>query len=501
MSKIGVIDRSGEKVGPIWLVPGISKINIYSLLLVCFFSIGLNSFINIFQPYILSENLLLDIGVQGRVTSLMSGIQEVIAILFLAPIGALADKIGRRPVFATGFILIGTGFFLYPWATSIEMLAAFRFIYAIGAACVTAMLATTIADYPQDPSRGKLIGFAGVLQGLGVVSAVFILNGLPDFYTGLGVEDPVWAGRYSLWTVMCICLFVAAIVRFGMKAGTPGGDAKKDNVLTLMKVGLKQGKNPRIALSYGAAFVSRGDLVIVSNFLMLWLVLAGRESGLDGPAAQARAGMISGLVQLCAVCFAPVMGILIDRINRVSAVIIAVTLAAIGYINMGLLDDPLGPRMYVAAALLGAGEIAGVLASQALIAQDAPERERGSVFGTFGFFGAIGIFVAIIVGGQLFDNWRPGGPFIFMGCVNILLFIFAVWVRIYHPGISPGQVKADASQEEGAASTGGATETLSGSTSAAGAIASAEAKEKGSPPEGTAVQSSETPKAPEDPKP
>ena len=48
-----VIDTSQQKVGPVWLTRGTSRYNLYSLLLVAFFSIGLTSFINTFQGYIL----------------------------------------------------------------------------------------------------------------------------------------------------------------------------------------------------------------------------------------------------------------------------------------------------------------------------------------------------------------------------------------------------------------------------------------------------------------
>ena len=109
--------------------------------------------------------------------------------------------------------------------------------------------------------------------------------------------------------------------------------------------------------------------------------------------------MFYGLVQTCALLWAPVIGILIDRLNRVTALCIAVSLAAIGYTSLGLVTDPIGPQMFAAAVVLGMGEVSGVLASQALIGQEAPDRERGSVFGTFGFTGAIGILAAVSIGG------------------------------------------------------------------------------------------------------
>ena len=429
------IDPSGLKFGPIWLTPGVTFINAWTLLLVAFFSIGLTSFINVFQPYILTEHLgiprgsLLEPGEQGQVTALLSLTQEVIMLSLLIPIGMAADKIGRRTIFALGFFLLAVGFTLYPTATSLTQLIAFRFVYAIGAACVVAMLATTQADYPQDASRGKMIGLTGVLQGIGVVSAILLLNQLPLFYRDIA-ESPIWAGRFSLWTVAAICLFVALAARFGLKGGTPKEESKRESFVHLFGAGLKAGRNPRIALAYGAAMIARVYLVIVSNFFILWLVLSGVEPGLETDAAQGQAGLFAAFVQICAVMFAPLAGYMIDKVNRVTALCMAAGVAAVGYLSMGLVTEPLGPQMFIAGVFLGAGEISGIIASQALIGQEAPERERGSVFGFFGFCGAAGIMIALGVGGYLFDNVARTGPFLFMGCANILLLTIAIIVRI-----------------------------------------------------------------------
>lgn len=430
------IDRTGKNIGPLWLVPGVSYLNAYTLLFAAFVSIGLNSFLNAFQPYILTEHLGIPAGTefepgeQGRVTSVLGIIQEIMMISLLGPIGALADKIGRRPIYVAGFCLIATGYVLYPTATSLPVLYAYRFIYASGAACIVAMLATVIADYPQNASRGKMIGACGFLQGLGVVISIFILMRLPAWYSGLTGADGVWAGRYSLWTVALICLIAAVVLRVGLKGGVPKADSKRDNFFSLLKTGFRAARNPRIALSYGAAMISRGDLVLVSTFFALWLTQAGIASGLSPQEASERTGMFYGLVQLCALLWAPVIGVLIDRLNRVTALCIAVTLAAVGYTSLGLVTDPIGPQMYAAAVVLGMGEVSGVLASQALIGQEAPERERGSVFGTFGFTGAIGILVTVSAGGYLFDFWAPSAPFVVMGIANVALLVAAVIVRL-----------------------------------------------------------------------
>jgi MFS family permease len=109
---------------------------------------------------------------------------------------------------------------------------------------------------------------------------------------------------------------------------------------------------------------------------------------------------------------------------------VASALACFGYVWFGLQDDPFRPAMYVAAVFLGVGEMSGILASQALVGQVAPERGRGAVIGVFTLCGSVGIFLAAIVGGILFDAWRPSAPYVVVGCVSGLLCLLAIhtWV-------------------------------------------------------------------------
>jgi MFS family permease len=84
--------------------------------------------------------------------------------------------------------------------------------------------------------------------------------------------------------------------------------------------------------------------------------------------------------------------------------------------------------MYIAAAMVAAGEMAANIASISLIGYEAPERSRGAVIGVFSLCGAVGIAVVAAIGGWLFDNWKPVGPFVYMACSNAFLFCLALGV-------------------------------------------------------------------------
>jgi MFS family permease len=82
--------------------------------------------------------------------------------------------------------------------------------------------------------------------------------------------------------------------------------------------------------------------------------------------------------------------------------------------------------MYVAAAFVGAGEMGANISATSLIGKEAPDRGRGAVLGLYSLFGAVGIMVVGLVGGWLFDNWRPVGPFLYMAASNVLMVVLAL---------------------------------------------------------------------------
>jgi MFS family permease len=116
----------------------------------------------------------------------------------------------------------------------------------------------------------------------------------------------------------------------------------------------------------------------------------------------------------------------VDRFDRTLGVALAMALAAIAYLTVGLIPDPLSPAMYFAAVLLGIGEMSGILSSQSLVGQVSGDRGRGAVIGVFSMFGAAGILSITLVGGRLFDSWRPSAPYIVMGVADAVLAVFAL---------------------------------------------------------------------------
>jgi MFS family permease len=429
-------DTNGVRLRPLplWLAPGVSIANAWTFMFANFAVIGTLAFLNVAQSYILTEHLNLAKDIQGTVSGDLAFWNELIIIALASPFGILSDRIGRRPIIVFAMIAIGAGFALYAFATTTLDLTVGRIVYAIGAAAGSGMIATIGADYPQEASRGKMIGLSSVMNAFGVVLLSAALGSVPNILREAGL-DPIAAGRWMMLLTAGFCLIAAVVFQIGLKGGVPAAHAERPPLGALVRVGFSAARNPRIALSYAAAFTSRGDLVVVGVFISLWAVQAGTAAGLDSSEALRRGTIVFAISQTMALLWAPVMGWIMDRVNRVTAIAVAMVLAGAGYLGTGMLSSPLeGPAIAVF-IVLGIGQISALMTSQGLIGQETRDQDRGAVVGMFSLCGAVGVLFATAVGGRLFDSWAPYAPFVIMGIANIGLLVAAVIIRLKAPGL------------------------------------------------------------------
>jgi len=427
-------------LGPIWLSSGVTRGNAFTKFYASFISIGMLSGMSLLQGYILAEHLGIPRAEQGRVLGQITLVTEIILIATMPIAGALADRIGRRPMLIASILLIALGYGLYPYATSLEELYRYRIIYALGAAGAASIIATLTNDYPQNRSRGKMIGFSAVMNSLGVAFVGSGLGQIPALLQPHGV-DAVTGGKALFLTCSLLCLVSALIFHKGLKGGTIAEPGEQLPFKTLMTSGLRAMQNPRICLSYATAFTGRSDLVIKAIFLSLWAIQDARSFGLNPGTAMARFGIILLLMQIASLIWQPIYGALMDKLNRVTASMISLALAAIGYTSMALITSPLDFKMMPFFIILTLGSSSAIMASIALVGQEAPPKERGAVIGVNGMFGALGILIFSYYGGIWFDEWRPAAPFIVIGLVQAALLLVALVIRLKAPGHIPAKAK------------------------------------------------------------
>lgn len=420
------------RIGPIEFAPGISGINAWTFLYLNFMIMPVVSFLSIAQPYVLSEIVGVPAAETGRLTGYLSTMQEFVALGLINLVGALSERVGRRPLYALGVFIAGLGFALYSTADSVTDLYVYRFVYAVGVSLAGVMIGVTAADYPAETSRGKLSGATGLLNGLGVaLAAGLMLPQLPAVFQAQGATSAE-AGRYMLLVMAGLAIGTAVIMQFGLKGGTPTGRPQKVGLQQALRVGLSQGlANPRLMVCYAGSFVARADLTLIAVFVSLWLNQAGRNKGLDASDAFKQAGLMIVIIQMSSLLWAPVAGFLIDRFHRLLCVCAALMVAGVGYTVLGFQEDPFTPIGYVGAVVVGIGQMSVILTVTGLLGQETPINIRGSVISFAGLCGAVGILVTSFLGGYLFDHWMISGPVVFTGIANlgVLAFALRVWLK------------------------------------------------------------------------
>jgi len=418
------------RLGPFRFAPGWSRGNAATVWLASFFTIGLAAFISFLQPYLLNEVLRIPVAEQGRLTGNLGFLQELVVIVLASFAGAWSDRVGRRRVFCLGLLLMGAGLFIYPLAADTLQLSLFRLVFAVGIALAPLMLSACVVDAIQEQSRGRWVASNNLLQGFGVVAMSLGLARLPDWFADRGA-DALSAGRYAFWVAAAIAVLAAASMALGLpraaaRSTTSGGAALGASVLQAARLARA---NPRLGIAYGAAFIGRGDFVVIGVFFSLWITQAGIAAGLTPAASVARGGMLFGILQLAAMAWAFFMGMIADRLDRVTSLCIALGLATVGYLLLGQVDDPFGRGFIPVAILVGVGEISVIVASGALLGQEAPAVGRGPVIGLYNAIGGVGILFATLAGGYVFDHLGPTVPFTMMALLNAVLLGAALLVR------------------------------------------------------------------------
>lgn len=433
-------DTAGRKFLFVWLQPGITALNAVVFCYAAFATIGLLTFISTGTALVLNAKFGIETSEQGTISGDLVIVTEIVQLLIFGVVGVLADRIGRRELFAAGMLVMGIGYLLYPFADSVTELIVYRAVYAAGLGASTGMLQTVTADYPQDRSRGKFVALGGMFNGVGVI-CVTVLFGrfVPPALIDAGY-DALTTTKIVHIIVFAVCAISSVIYMLGLKKGAPASHEERLPMRDLVLSGYAEARrNPRIALAYASAFVARSDLVVLGTFTVLWGAVAGVEQGMDPAVASARGAGIFGLASAAALVWLAILGSFMDRYNRVSGAIFCMALAAIGYSAVWLVDNPLSGAAVPYFVLLGVGQISAFFGATTLISQEAPRLSRGAVVGAFNMCGAIGIFFASGLGGRLFDAVGPAAPFMLIACANAVVCVLAIIVRIKSPGHIPSR--------------------------------------------------------------
>ncbi|OQR93147.1 hypothetical protein ACHHYP_02857 [Achlya hypogyna] len=439
------------------LKENVTALNFVAFVLASGLAICMYVFLSSTQGFVLGDILGVPSARLGDISGNLTLFDECVSLVMVYAWGVYSDRIGRNGIYGLGFVLIGAGLVAYPYATSYNSdLIVYRALYAVGAAATSSMLTAVLADYAAESDRGKVSGLVGLMSGVGALLAVFVFLPLPTKFAsaveGLRISYAVVGGFAVLFGLFLFFALRPKAVNdaallsqaHGIAPLEPSKPVETPSFVAGFKAGIAAAKDGKVLLGYMGSFLARGDTIIITIFLPLWVYKYYIEHHLctatdvnspdikdDCRKAYIVASIVGGVVQTAALVSAPVFGYIGDRVYRPLVVLASTIIGGIGYFWLYLSTDPTAPIMYLVAVVVGIGEMGIVVSSLSLVTSKAiPCQLRGSVSGAYSFFGTIGILITSKLGGYLFDHWTSTAPFFIMAVGNVICAVVAIGVML-----------------------------------------------------------------------
>lgn len=332
--------------------------------------------------------------------------------LVAAPIwGRVSDRRGRRPLLLAGLFASAVSYLIFALADSMAVLLLSR--VAAGAAGGTIAVAQAyVADSTEGGDRAHGLGLIGAASGLGIMLGPAI----GGFFSawGLGAPGYVAAGLCALNGLAAIWLLPEsrhfrdrdAVARAAQ--GEAGSLAGWLGALTRFPLGL-------LLVVY---FLAISSFAAMTSVLALYVERVFAMDASDMGIVFTGAGAVTVVVR------GAVVGRLVRRIGesrtvRVGLVILAVSLAAIGWIPSRWWLILLVPLWAVATGVLFPS-----LAS--LISRATDEGSQGSILGGSQLAGGLGRVLGPLWAGLLFERLSIASPFGVAGVVTAAAVVLAM---------------------------------------------------------------------------
>ena len=416
------------------LKDGVHWYNLASFLACSFITIAAFVFINTAQSFVVVDRLKWPRDALGRVQGNLSTVDVMVAAVLSIVWGVISDRVGRRPVFTAGFMLMSLACMAYPYARSVyalqpkeslvTSLIGMRMLFACGAAAAADMLTVVLGDYAAEGMRGRLAGLMGLSTGLGACFGAFVLARIPTRMRKSGDEDSIIVSFQITSMLLTSAAMVAAI---GIRTASASSQSSREKSLRcwwfkMVEGGRAASRNWALVAAYLGGFVARADSILLVVFLPPWILGSSSDPGFTDTDAKKLVSTLSGISHLTAFLGAPLVGIIADRMGGPRKALLApAVLGTFAYLGMFACSDPRSKVVYALAALQGLAQIGMVIISMALVANEAPPSVRGAVSGMYSMAGALGIIVVGKLGGILADEWRKTSPFLIVAIANIVL--------------------------------------------------------------------------------
>ena len=345
------------------------------------------------------------LGASGLVIGLIEGTAEALVLIVKVFSGYLSDAWGRRkPLVLLGYGLAALSKPLFPMAGSVTTIVAARLLDRFGKGIRGAPRDALIADVTPVAIRGSAFGLRQAMDTLGAVVGPLCAVALMTVLLG--------DIRAVLWFAVLPGLIAVALIVFAVREPeSPGRPAR----LPITREGLASLGKPYWMLVAVAA------LLALARFSEAFLILRGAQLGL----ADAHVPLVLVAMSVIYALSSWPSGSFSDRYGRRALFVVGVLVLVLADGVLALATGPVG--VFAGAALWGLhlGMTQGVLS--AMIVDASGAQRRGTAFGVYGLASGVGLLVASVAAGAVWDGWGGHSTFALGGVLAALTLAAAMF--------------------------------------------------------------------------
>lgn len=349
------------------------------------------------------------LGASTLAVGLIEGIAEATASITKVFSGALSDWLGKRKLLAAlGYGLAAFTKPIFPLASSLDWLIAARFIDRIGKGIRGAPRDALVADIAPLELRGASFGLRQSLDTIGAFIGPLLAIGLMWLTTN--------HFQAVFWIAVVPALLSVGLIVLAVK------EPKRFRELRPVRMPLSRDELGRLGADYWRV-VAIATVFTLARFSEAFLILRAQSIGLP----LALVPIVLVIMSLAYSLSAYPVGILSDRTDRVTILIVGLVLLVLADLILAFTNDVLVLGVGVILWGLHMGFTQGLLAT--LIAETAPAELRGTAFGMFNLVTGLALLAASVIAGALWDAIGPQGTFLAGAAFAVLTVLGLLPVR------------------------------------------------------------------------